>query len=158
VVFVVWAMMLARSLNKLEHQDFGYQVQGRVLGKGDWCLMDPIGTLAVDGFPNRLKGWSGGRGSNPRRPAWEIGRRLKIQNLASTGLIADDPKPLILQGPDSGRALMDSYWTLCLFLRPLVLVATGNEGKFGDFEAPIHRSRVWRQVSLLLRPFECVSS
>jgi hypothetical protein len=23
--------MLARSLNKLEHQDFGYQVQGRVL-------------------------------------------------------------------------------------------------------------------------------
>jgi hypothetical protein len=26
---------------------------------------------------------------------------LIIQNLASTGLIADDPKPLILQGPIS---------------------------------------------------------
>ena len=31
VVLVAGAMMLARSLNKLEHQDFGYQVQGRVL-------------------------------------------------------------------------------------------------------------------------------
>ena len=30
VVLVAGAMMLARSLNKLEHQDFGYQVQGRV--------------------------------------------------------------------------------------------------------------------------------
>jgi predicted permease len=31
VVLVAGASMLARSLNKLEHQDFGYQVQGRVL-------------------------------------------------------------------------------------------------------------------------------
>ena len=31
VVLVAGAAMLARSLNKLEHQDFGYQVQGRVL-------------------------------------------------------------------------------------------------------------------------------
>ncbi len=31
VVLVAGAMMLARSLNKLEHQDFGYQVQGRVV-------------------------------------------------------------------------------------------------------------------------------
>jgi len=30
-VLVAGATMLARSLNKLEHQDFGYQVQGRVL-------------------------------------------------------------------------------------------------------------------------------
>ena len=30
VVLVAGATMLARSLNKLEHQDFGYQVQGRV--------------------------------------------------------------------------------------------------------------------------------
>jgi predicted permease len=30
VVLVAGAAMLARSLNKLEHQDFGYQVQGRV--------------------------------------------------------------------------------------------------------------------------------
>jgi hypothetical protein len=26
--------------------------------------------------------WSGRRGSNPRRPAWEIERELKIKNLA----------------------------------------------------------------------------
>jgi predicted permease len=31
VVLVAGAMMLARSLNKLEHQDFGYQTQGRVV-------------------------------------------------------------------------------------------------------------------------------
>jgi predicted permease len=31
MVLVTGATMLARSLNKLEHQDFGYQVQGRVL-------------------------------------------------------------------------------------------------------------------------------
>src|SRR6266581_2111253 len=31
VVLVAGATMLARSLNNLEHQDFGYQVQGRVL-------------------------------------------------------------------------------------------------------------------------------
>jgi predicted permease len=31
VVLVAAATMLARSLNKLEHQDFGYQVQGRVV-------------------------------------------------------------------------------------------------------------------------------
>jgi predicted permease len=31
VVLVAGATMLARSLNKLEHQDFGYQVDGRVL-------------------------------------------------------------------------------------------------------------------------------
>ena len=31
VVLVAGATMLARSLNKLEHQDFGYQVKGRVL-------------------------------------------------------------------------------------------------------------------------------
>jgi predicted permease len=31
VVLVAGATMLARSLNKLEHQDFGYQVQGRVM-------------------------------------------------------------------------------------------------------------------------------
>ena len=31
VVLVAGATMLARSLNKLEHQEFGYQVQGRVV-------------------------------------------------------------------------------------------------------------------------------
>ena len=48
-----------------------------------------------------LKRWSGSRESNPRRPAWEIGPKLKIlkiQNLVSTVLIADSPKRLILRG------------------------------------------------------------
>ncbi len=40
VVLVAGATMLARSLNKLEHQDFGYQIQGRVLV----ALQDPPAT------------------------------------------------------------------------------------------------------------------
>ncbi len=59
--------------------------------------MEYFGIPKMAGFPKLLKRWSGGRGSNPRRPAWEIDPRLKIQNLASTVLIADDPKPLILR-------------------------------------------------------------
>jgi hypothetical protein len=50
------------------------------------------------GIPKSLKSWSGRPGSNRRRPAWEIDRRLTIKNLASTGLIADDPKLLNLRG------------------------------------------------------------
>jgi hypothetical protein len=34
--------------------------------------------------------WSGRRDSNPRRPAWEIDRRLKIQILASTASTGGD--------------------------------------------------------------------
>ena len=64
-----------------------------------------------------LKRWSGRRDSNPRRPAWEIDRRLIIQNLASIRSIADDPKQLILRGADFTRLVMDFYWTLS-FLWP----------------------------------------
>src|ERR1017187_6616932 len=35
-----------------------------------------------------LKTWSGRRGSNPRRPAWEADHGLKIQNLASMVFIS----------------------------------------------------------------------
>jgi hypothetical protein len=34
---------------------------------------------------NLLKRWSGRRGSNPRRPAWESPFRLKINNQAAHG-------------------------------------------------------------------------
>jgi predicted permease len=40
VVLVAGATMLARSLNNLEHQDFGYQVQGRV----EVALHEPLAT------------------------------------------------------------------------------------------------------------------
>ena len=43
VVLVAGATMLARSLNKLEHQDFGYQLQGRVLV----ALQDPPATYTL---------------------------------------------------------------------------------------------------------------
>ena len=43
VVLVAGATMLARSLNKLEHQDFGYQVPGRVLVE----LHNPPSTYTV---------------------------------------------------------------------------------------------------------------
>ena len=42
--------------------------------------------------------WSGRRGSNPRRPAWEIDSKLIIIYLASIVLIADRPRLLILLG------------------------------------------------------------
>jgi hypothetical protein len=35
--------------------------------------------------PKLLKGKSGRRGSNPRRPAWEIGAQLKTKNNGAYG-------------------------------------------------------------------------
>ena len=35
--------------------------------------MEYIGVRPLASFSKLLKGWSGGRGSNPRRPAWEAG-------------------------------------------------------------------------------------
>ena len=35
--------------------------------------MEYIGVRPSASFSKLLKGWSGGRGSNPRRPAWEAG-------------------------------------------------------------------------------------
>jgi hypothetical protein len=48
--------------------------------------------------PKPLKRWSGRRGSNPRRSAWEIARRLKIKNIASMALTASDSKSSIFNG------------------------------------------------------------
>jgi len=38
------------------------------------------------------KKWSGRRDSNPRRPAWEINHRLKIQSLAFTASLECDTR------------------------------------------------------------------
>ena len=35
--------------------------------------MEYIEVRPLASFPKLLKRWSGGRGSNPRRPAWEAG-------------------------------------------------------------------------------------
>jgi hypothetical protein len=40
-----------------------------------------------------LKTWSGRRGSNPRRPAWEAVRRLSLQTLASMAIVPDHRGP-----------------------------------------------------------------
>jgi hypothetical protein len=45
------------------------------------------------GVPQLLNGKSGRRGSNPRRPAWEIGRQLEIMNNRVSGA---DPDSSIL--------------------------------------------------------------
>ena len=37
------------------------------------CLMEYSGVRRLGSFCKSSKGWSGGRGSNPRRPAWEAG-------------------------------------------------------------------------------------
>ena len=59
--------------------------------------MEYIGVRPVFSFAKLLKGWSGGRGSNPRRPAWEAGilplnyprMRATIQPNAVTGSFQD---------------------------------------------------------------------
>jgi hypothetical protein len=39
----------------------------------------------LDHFGKSLKGWSGGRGSNPRRPAWEYDSKLETKSIAFPG-------------------------------------------------------------------------
>jgi hypothetical protein len=41
--------------------------------------------------------WSGRRGSNPRRPAWEITRRLEIKDFCVQGVDTRQPNSLILR-------------------------------------------------------------
>ena len=65
---------------------------------------------ATNGRPQVIeKKWSGRPDSNPRRPAWEIDCRLKIQNLASTvSTEGDDKYPVInglLQVPVNGAQM-----------------------------------------------------
>ncbi len=64
--------------------------------------------------------------------AWEIDRRLIIQNLASIRSIADDPKQLILQGGDFTRLAMDFYWT------PSFLWPEGCDDHFCQLLSPLN--------------------
>jgi hypothetical protein len=58
--------------------------------RGDRKLKAVIAlTLTLVTCPKLLKKWSGRRGSNPRRPAWESPRRLIIQDKASIAANAD---------------------------------------------------------------------
>jgi hypothetical protein len=49
-----------------------------------------------------MNGWSGGRGSNPRRPAWEIERKLKIRFYG--GYTGNDLADLLLGLPQEAFA------------------------------------------------------
>jgi hypothetical protein len=51
--------------------------------------------------------WSGRRDSNPRRPAWEIEGRLKIQNMARTVSIPVDGDGASFQSVARRSLLMD---------------------------------------------------
>ena len=64
-----------------------------------------------------------------RRPAWEIDRGLQIQNLASIGSIADDPKLLI----SLGLILAVGQWTLIGLYARTVTEATGPD--FANLQA-----------------------
>jgi hypothetical protein len=54
-----------------------------------------------------LKRWSGRWGSNPRRPAWEVNRRLSIIDLCVKGVDTRQPNPLIPRGRSSNPPLME---------------------------------------------------
>ncbi len=47
--------------------------------------MEHNGAGRMADFPKLLKGWSGRRGSNPRRPAWEVNSNLITQELRVDG-------------------------------------------------------------------------
>lgn len=78
VVLVSGATMLARSLNKLEHQDFGYQVQGRVavtLNNPPATYTQPRLAALYRQLEDRLSSLPGVRGSgmalyNPLTDNW----------------------------------------------------------------------------------------
>src|SRR4029077_2695337 len=78
VVLVAGATMLGRSLNKLEHQDFGYQVQGRVvvaLHNPPATYTQPKLSALYRGLEQRLNGLPGVQGSglalyNPLTDNW----------------------------------------------------------------------------------------
>jgi hypothetical protein len=55
--------------------------------------------------------WSGRRGSNPRRPAWEIDSTLKIKNIGCTALIFDDQETSCLCGSGKTMFLMEYKWS-----------------------------------------------
>ena len=86
VVLVAGATMLARSLDKLEHQDFGYQVQGRVvvsLNRPPATYTQPKLAALYRQIEERLNRLPGVRGSglalyNPLTDNWgetDSGRR-----------------------------------------------------------------------------------
>ena len=54
------------------------------------CKRSKLEQTVLQGVRKLLKSWSGRRGSNPRRPAWEIDPQLKIQTLASMASIECD--------------------------------------------------------------------
>ncbi len=69
MVLVAGATMLARSLNKLEHQDFGYQVQGRVvvaLHNPPASYTQPKLAALYRQLEERLNRLPGVQGSGPR--------------------------------------------------------------------------------------------
>jgi predicted permease len=78
VVLVSGATMLGRSLNKLEHQDFGYRVQGRVevsLNNPPATYTQPKLAVLYRQLEDRLNGLPGVRGSglalyNPLTDNW----------------------------------------------------------------------------------------
>jgi hypothetical protein len=59
------------------------------------------------GLPKLLIKKSGRRGSNPRRPAWEIGVQLKTNNNGAYGLHFESMNSLSLPGSRLEAALND---------------------------------------------------
>jgi hypothetical protein len=75
----------------------------------------PRGNAATLEKRQRVETDGAGDGIEPARSSLGIGRRFEIQNLGSIGLVADDPKPLILQGP------IPVVWTISLLRAPVLL-------------------------------------
>src|SRR5215471_14829987 len=79
--------------------------------------------------------WSGRRDSNPRRPAWEIDHRLKIQNFASmVSTEGDRITPIfntLLQGFRKRSKKNSSELPSTHEFPPAIRIAKSNSGSFG---------------------------
>jgi hypothetical protein len=64
-----------------------------------------VGSVEIAIWKNQ--GATGRRASNPRRPAWEVNRRLSIKDLCVQGVDTRQPNSLIPRGRSSNPPLME---------------------------------------------------
>ena len=58
-----------------------------------------------------LKRWSGRRGSNPRRPAWEVTRHFNFRHLESAGVGLESTETPGKTAVHRERLLMECNWS-----------------------------------------------
>ncbi len=98
----------------------GRNHQGKRPGKGNrGFLMDSIRLRRWVGLGNLLVQWSGRRGSNPRRPAWEIALYIANKEFSAYGANFRSTQFPEFPKVGSGAFLMEPFWSQRLCESPL---------------------------------------